>query len=244
MASCTDFSLATPGTIRVRLPGGATITGVSQGAAPTDLDAVRALGGQVAALLGPYQGIFEVIDTVTLVLETIRTIPEAILTFSPGKISDALSKLSAKVSSLATFLPAVAVPILAKDIIELVSRNNSALRTEIKSLQVQESGAAQMRTRADELLAAGLVDAASGLFEGAGCLEATVTSRVAALNTGQGPLDSLVGVVNALLGLLPGTPIPELPLVGSLPDDLTAAITVLDSVDEALKPIRAALSGI
>jgi hypothetical protein len=242
--ACSSFTIPSPVPLVIRLPGGATITGVTQGAAPSDLDIVRALSGQVAAVLGPFQGIFDLIDTIQLVLDTVAAIPGAIASLNPGKITSKLSELTAKVAGLSSYLPALAIPRLAKDVIELVARNNAALRTELISVGVQQAGAATINARADALEADGFPDAANQLRVTGQCLTNQFAERMSSLNSGQGPLDTLVSLINTLLGLVPGIPIPPLPLTGSLGDDPLAAVALLDAVDVALDPIRTALAGI
>jgi hypothetical protein len=239
---CDGFEIRAVEQLQIRTPVG-PITGISQGTTPSELDAIRAISGQLSALLAPFLAVFEIVETVQLVVETIQTIPEALASIppQPGKILDKLSELQGKLGLLVNLLPQSSAIKLAADVVVLIERNLRAIRHELVDLQSIKSSTEDVAELSIQLESEGEIEAAARLDVTVSCQEQLLTERVNALSAGNAGIDDLVGVVNTLIGLIPGN-IPQIPTLGTIPTDLELAIELVDTTLELLTPVARALS--
>lgn len=233
------FKLAIGTPLTIRTPVG-PVKAVAPGPYPDDLDTVRAMIGQTSALLAPFQAIFELIEVLQLVLEVVTAIPTAIATLSPGKITGPLGKLAGKLGLVIQFLPQLSFVRTAKDVVEVVDTSLNAVRSLVADIQAQTSQKAGVDALIQSLTDAGETAAAARLQTVADELDELITDQGVALGVGNEGVDALIGVVNTILGIIPGN-IPQIPTLGSLPEDLDAAINLIDGILALLDPIRQAL---
>lgn len=233
--ACEDFNLNITEQLSIRTPAG-PITGIPIGKNPSSLESVRALSGQVSALLAPFQAIFDIIETVLLVIQTIEAIPNAIATFSPGKITEKLEELSAKTGLLINLLPQASAIKLTADVVKLIDANLRAIRAELIDLQTLETNNNATIQLSADLFNQGEIVASQKLNVTIECQEKLISSRIDALTAGNAGVDKLVEIINGLIDLIPGN-IPKIPLLGNLPSSPSEAIELIDLTLELLEPI-------
>ena len=219
---------ASPGTIRIRLPGGAIVT--AQPPTPNaDLTAImnQALAAAQPAL-APLQPVFSVIDAALSIFEAVKSVPEAITKLSPKPIINAISDAAKKVGKLLSLVPQLSVPIMILDLIDIIIQVMNSAIAQLEFILVQQTKAAESRTRATDLGLQTLLDVVD-------CVEEQIEQHQSNLGSMFSTVNDLIEVMNLLLGLIGVDPIPT---IGAVDADASDAIDNLRDAIDLLENIR------
>jgi hypothetical protein len=182
---------------------------------PSAAETSRALLGEVNAALaplGPFFAVYECLDAV----------PDIV--FDPSKFVGALAKM-------ASMAPALAVPIMVGKIIDLLIAYLQGVQAQLQAMVTALATIAAAGAKAEDL-------DNDQLRASVTCATEKVALQMTSLNAGAGPINSMIGVINALLALVPGAP--TLPTLDDLGSDPSAALETLADAIAALQAIRGA----
>lgn len=223
---CFQLSLAN-GELRITLPGGAVISPQSGVELGDNLAVARSLIAQVNAALTPLVPIFNVIDVVKLIFDALGAVT------NPFRLAEILAELAQKIDALLQLLPQYSVPLLVRQLIDVLIVTLRGLQDELRAIIAQQAriaAAATVAAQPGNVALQAVVDCANGKLE----------KQLANLNASMAPLNRLIGLVNLLLGL---AGLPELPTFTELGEDAEAALGALDVAINALETAQAALPG-
>ena len=208
--------IAGPQDLAITFPGGAVVSVcVPSPKIPSAAETARALLGEVNAALAPLAPFFAVYECLDAVTDIVT---------NPGKFIAAFAKM-------AGMAPAVAIPVMVGKIIDLLIAYLQGVEAQLQALIASLASIAAAATKATRLGNAQLQATVN-------CATGKVSLQMASLNAGAAPLNSLIGVINALLGLVPGAP--AIPTLADLGPDPAAALTPLADAIAALQTIRGA----
>lgn len=228
---CIQLSLG-PGELCVQVPGGTRLCaqfGIDTGDASA---MTRSLLAQINTALTPLDPFFTTLTFVVAVMDFVKGVPEAILTVNPEPIITPIADITKAATKLAGMIPQLSVPILVKGILDVVTVALIGLRAELGALITQ-----QVR-----ILAAGLRAQELGNLElqvVVDCATSNLSAQLANHNAAMAPLNKLMAIVNALLGL---AGLPEIELLPALGEELSDEVLgVIDGVIDVLSAASAAL---
>lgn len=213
--------------LHVTLPGGVQIAALPQMPVPDAGAMTRALLGQLNAALAPLTPALRLIDFALAAFETIQAIPAAFV--DPSELIEQIEKLARSAGALASFIPAVSVPVLAGELVDVLIAYMEGLINEIQAIQALQAKIEAARVQAGTYPALSLVIAVS---------EADVAVHLESMNKGLGPVGTLIRVANVILSIAGISAVPSLDDLGA---DTTGAITALRDAVNALRTVRAAL---
>lgn len=216
----------------VRFPGGTKVC-ATVGLEFGDIAAMtRSLFAGINASLTPLNPFFDMIDVVKAILDCIQAVPDLIgPPPDPAKLINCIPTLIQKVAKLLELLPPYSVPLMVKDICAALASFLLGLKLELLAFIAQEqrilrAATAAAKTRALQVV----VDCATG----------NLSIQLANLNAAGGPINRLIGDVNALAQAIG---LPELPTLTDIGGDVTGALSDLDPIIQALQIIASAIPG-
>lgn len=212
-----------PESLKIRIPGGITIEAIPpiDGKVITPLGAVTALLNQLGPAMAALQPIFLIINAVSSIIELVKTVPGLITGNVPDFIK-ALDEAISAVAALLQFQPALSLPFLIADMLNAIVTILTALRDLVTQLEKLESDGQAVIAQAQAAGDAALEAAGDCMVQQAALYEAHVTASL-------GPLNSLLDMLQILMGLLPSPP-PEIPGIGDAPSGLEALGEFLDGL--------------
>lgn len=221
----TSPPAATP--LEVRLPGGVSLAAMPQLPVPNAATMTRTMIGQLNAALAPLAPALRLVDFAISAFETIKSVPAAFV--DPSELIENIEKLARNAGALAGFVPALGVPRLAADLVDLLIAYLDGLVAELRAIQeVQAKIAAATAQAATYPQLTIVIDASS----------ADLAIHVDALNTGLGPAGTLIRLANLILGMAGISALSDLPGIG---DDVQASIDALQSAAMTLRTVRQTL---
>lgn len=183
----------TPRQLCVRFPvGNLQCVSVPQVNIPDPTELLQQLFAQINSALTPLNPIFNIIDAVLAVFDCIKAIPKAITELNPVPLIECIPGLAEAINKLIGLVPALSVPVMLIDIIDVVIFFLRSLRRQVEILI----------SRAEMIVAAG-VKAASpgniGLATSLSCINANFQADIVNLNEQLGPLNRLMGIIDFML---------------------------------------------
>jgi hypothetical protein len=225
---CVQMQSANP--LCIRFPGGVRVC-ANIGLEFGDIAAVtRSLFANINSSLVPLNPVFDMIDVVKAILDCIQAIPDLIgPPPDPAKLLDCIPTLIQKIAVLLELLPPYSIPIMVKDICAAIAYFLLGLKLELTAFIAQEQ----------RLIAAAL-SPCPGLAVVVSCANGNFAAQLANLNAAGGPLNRLIGDVNAFAQIVG---LPQIPTLADLGGDAAAALATLDPVIAILQEIAALIPG-
>ncbi len=192
-----------PKDFSIRLLGGAKIIALPQvtDGVLTELDQVMSLLTQLGPGLAAAQPIFNVINAIQSIFDLITSV----VTADPAGIIEAVQKASDAIAGLAASTPEVAIPLMIADSIQLIVAILEAVLDAIDDLVTIDQ-------QAQALLDQAIADGNAALQVVAQCQKDQASAMAQHLCKSLGPVGQMIGVLQALLDLIPGSvPIPGIP---------------------------------
>lgn len=212
--------------LELTLPGGVKIAasaGLEKGTAAAAIRPFVATMSAATAFLGPF---YVALETGTAAIAVLNSVPK-ILT-QPQKVLEALAKLAEVVPKLLALAPQFSVPPLVKGILQTLAVALRAMHEELSAIVDQEQATNDAEALANELGLAQLQAAVE-------CARGELQSSKANLAAGFGPINTLLGFVRAIVGLLPvPVNIPTLDAPGENAAEALDAIGVLATTLETI----------
>jgi hypothetical protein len=146
---------------------------------------------QLQTALAPLAPLFTALDIINVIIDVIKSVA----TLNPVKIADALKKLPPLIVDLLAIIPQVAIPLMLvgflDTIILFLVGFNEYLEKTLTQIQLIEASAAYQGTLGAGALAASVA-----------CGEELMDNLMASASDGFGPVNSLIGAINALLAVI------------------------------------------
>lgn len=226
MADCpTVASSGEP--LSVRFPGGVTITASLPGVQAPSLKLAQQLMAQASGALAPLAPVFNIIGALTALKDFVQA-----LVTNPFDLADAAADLFEKLGALASLVPALSVPALVLDLLDVIIAYLAGVSSTLEALGAQQG-------RIDTASAVAERDDLDGLRQAVECAEEQLAGVLENLQATAGPVDSLISLINLFVGLVPG--LPEIPSLGDLGDDLSTAADTISDLTKALQTVRDAI---
>lgn len=223
MADCpTVASSGEP--LSVRFPGGVTITASLPGVQAPSLNLSQQLMAQASGALAPLAPVFNIIGALTALKDFVQA-----LVTNPFEIADAATDLFEKLGALASLVPALSVPALVLDLLDVILAYLGGVGSTLEALAAQEERIATASAIAER-------DNLDELRQAVDCADEQLAGVLENLQATAGPVDSLISLINLFVGLVPG--LPEIPSLGDLGDDLSTAAETINDLVETLQSIR------
>lgn len=226
----------TPRELCVRFPVGNDVC-VSlpqiNNADPAEL--LQAMFGMINSALTPLNPLFSIIDAVIAVFDCIKAIPESIAKLSPKPLLDCLPGLAEAINKLLELVPALSLPFMLVDILDVIIQFLVEIKTTILVMQA----------RLVQILAANLRAQEPGNFAlklTLDCINANFDADLVNLNAQMAPLNRLLGIIDFILeltglkALLSKIGLDVMPCLGNL--DLTTGTASLDFLINLLTLLR------
>lgn len=222
--------------LKISLPGGIKLQAKASQKIPNPGDLMADLLAQLNAALAPFQPIFDLLDIALVMVKVF----DAVKSLNPLKIADELIKLIAKVDVVAAYIPPLSIPIMIRDIIDVLLVFLAGLKASLSvslSAQVKLDAAS---AKAAALIATGdpaAIAIAAQLQVSIDCGQANLDAQLAAQGNSMGPLNRFLALLSALCELVGLPPLPGLSLGG----DISVAIDAVDALIAVLGTIRAGI---
>jgi hypothetical protein len=225
---CVPMQPSSP--LCIRFPGGVKVC-ANVGLEFGDIAAItRSLFAAVNSSLVPLNPFFDMIDVVKAILDCIQAIPDLLgPPPDPAKIINCIPTLIQKVAVLLELLPPYSIPIMVKDICAAIAYFLLGLKLELTAFIAQE-----------QRIIAAATASCPGLVPVISCASGNLAIQLANLNAAGGPLNRLIGDVNAFAQIVG---LPQIPTLADLGGDAAAALATLDPVIEVLQEIAAIIPG-
>jgi hypothetical protein len=209
-----------PEPFELTLPGGVTLERIN-------------LLEVIQPLLAPLVPLFNVVDTIVAIHNCVRAIPDALgPPPDPTILAACLPDLAEKLTKLLQMLPQLSLPLLLRQVLDLVIDTLRQARSELVHLQEQVGQITRAIDRATELEDAGLMAIAS-------CAQANLEQEAANVGQMLASLGRLIGLVNLFLGLLGLPEVPDLSRIAGRPLD-----EVIAPIDELIAVFTTARNGV
>ena len=209
-----------PDPFQITLPGGVTLERIN-------------LMEVIQPALAPLVPLFDIVDTIVAVFNCVKAIPDALgPPPDPTVLAACIPELGAKIAKLLRLLPQIALPILCKQLIELVIDTLRQARSQLIHLQQQVEQILNAIDRATNLEDAGLLAITS-------CAQANVAQEAANVGKALASLGKLIGLLNLFLGLVGLSPVPDLSNLAGRPLD-----QVIEPIDALIKTLETAKQAI
>jgi hypothetical protein len=214
----------------VTYPGGAPICAQFP-RIPTDNG--EALKNGLAAIntaLAPLVPIFNIIDAVIAVFVCVKAIPEAITELDVTTLVECVPDMVEKVSKLLALIPQLALPLLLVEILDCMILALEALKLQLTQIAKEHA----------RILEAGLAAAEPGnvaLRTIVDCATLDLNAFLEFANAGIEPLNRLIGLVSAFLGLLGIDALAPVAFVTD-PDTIEASLTPLTFLIDSFRTVR------
>lgn len=158
-------------------------------------EAIKSLLAQVNAALAPLTPIFNIIDAVIAAFNCLQAIPDAITNLDPTELIECVPDLVEKVTKLLALIPQLSLPLMLIAILDCIIMQLEAVKDQLlhiaqqyllilqRGLEAAEPGNAALRTIVD-------------------CAQKDMDVYLEFVNEGFTPLNRLIGLVSALLGII------------------------------------------
>lgn len=187
---------------------------------------------QVNAALTPLVPLFTIMDAVSALFDCAKAVPEAITKLDVTGLLQCLPDLVEKVGKLASIFPPLSLPVTIRDILTVMIAFLEGLRSDLEGAQRQLDRIAALSTAAQQ-------PGNTSLQAILDCAQSFYSKVMEHTSNSAAPLNRLLGLLNQLLGLIPGVqPIPCIGGLDGVPsviqDTLSAFIDVLTIVRNLL----------
>lgn len=214
----------------IPMPGGVSLCAE---AVPNELKGIQGLFGKVNAALAPLVPIFTIIEVLISLKNCITAIPDCLMPPSPTPILKCVKELIRNLDQLLKMIPQLSVPLLVLGTIDALIAFLDSYRVAILILVSRLQDLIDAETRAAQLSDARLLVTL-------GCAKQNLDIEFQNLNAGVGPVNQLVGIINALLDIVGLPCLPSLTIPAELSEEavlpLTDAIKILTGI-RALIPV-------
>jgi len=206
-----------PDALALTLPGGTTLERIN-------------LIDEVQALLAPLAPLFDILDVVVAIFNCIKAIPDSLgPPPDPTVLAACIPELGEKVAKLLKLLPQLSLPILIKQVLELLVVTLKRARGELVYLTDQVKRMLAATDRARELNDAGLM----AIIQ---CARGNAEQESRNIGKNLASLGRLIGLVNVFLGILGLPEVPNLSSLAGKPlDEVIAPIDALIQVLDTAK---------
>lgn len=220
-----------PGQLCITMPGGAQICAY-YGLETGDYgDITRGLLAQLNTALAPLTPFFQTVDVIKQTIDCLMAIPDCITSLNPQPLAQCIPDLVEKLQKLLALIPQLSVPVMVRDIIDVLIVVLIAYKLDIEELLKQQA----------RILAAATRAAATGnvvLQTSVDCATGDLDAALQNMNDSFQPLNRLVGVVNLLLELASLPALPSLDGLNELSEDVLIgfdlSIQLLETAKAAL----------
>ena len=226
-----------PDPMQITLPGGATISQVISAvkSAPNAVDMGLNLMQQAGPALAPLMPIFDIIEAMQAMSACTQAIPDALgPPPDPTKLAKCVPDMAKKVAKLLKLIPQLSVPLMVKDIIDVLISTLVAVRSQLLALQAQVKSVTRAVKRAAELND-------SNLSAIAACAQSNVEQQASNIGASIAVMAPMIGVVNDLLKKIGAPQIPLSKVTDLSGQSLDTIITPLDVLVTTLKTVRQAV---
>lgn len=182
-----------PRQICVRFPvGNLQCVSLPQVNIPDPTELLQQLFAQINSALTPLSPIFNIIDAVLAAFECIKAIPKAITELDPVPLIECIPGLAEAINKLLALVPALSVPVMIVDIIDVVI---FFLRTLKRQVEIFIDRAEAVLFAATKAAAPGNIALATTLS----CINENFNADIVNLNEQVAPLNRLMGIIDFLL---------------------------------------------
>lgn len=211
--------------LKVTLPGGLSVQGMTDGIGQGALEQARSLLGKANAAMAPLGPIFTVIEILMLVKKFIEAVPGVVT--NPGKVVSVGNDVVKAMGKLVRLLPQASVPLMVLDLVDALLGLMDGVLAELSALATQAERIQAARAAALDLpdLEA-ILDLAQG----------QVQAQQANLGTALANVGAVVELVNTVAGLVPG--LPKIPLEVNAGEELADMVRSLQRAVQVLKTVR------
>lgn len=224
-----------PQALCLTAPGGVSLcVNLPSLTVPTLSEIARQMFAQINTLIAPLGPVFALMDVVKALGDCVQSVPEAIVKLDPSGLIQCAPVLVEKLAKVAMMFPPLSIPIMLKDAI-------TAIIAFLQGLQEDLQGAQLQLDRILEANTASLLPGNAALIDVVSCARSFYDRVMEHIAAGASPLNRLLGVLNFLVGFLPG--VPPLPCIGGLDGLPTYVQTVLEKFITVLKIARSLLPG-
>lgn len=212
----------------VRFPGGAKLCVPTLGVG-SPIAQLRALFMLINTALIPLQPFFNVLHVVQAIKACIDAVPD--LLTKPTKLVEAIAELAKAFGALIPLFPQVAIPIMVKDILVVVSFVLRTIATELQTFVDAGQTLAESAELASRLNLAALTAEVA-------CAQDNFDIEMGNQASALGPIGELLGIVNLLLELAGLDPISVDLSTGAGPEEaIVAMLRIADVIDQATSAI-------
>jgi len=217
----------------VTIPGGAKIC-VQVGIDGGDLlQMTQALLAQVNTALAPLQPMFDVILVIEAIIQCVQAIPDALgLPPDPSGLIKCIPNLLQKLAALLALLPQLVLPLLLKQILNVLTNNLLAIKLQLQAIIAQETRILAA-TQVAKVLPLG--SALQGIID---CETGNLDVTLLNLNAGMAPLNELLAIINIFLSIIG---LQGIPSFADLGQDAQAALQPLDDAVQVLQAVNASI---
>jgi len=185
------------------------------------------------ALLAPLVPFFEIIDTITAIVKCVQAIPDSLgPPPDPTVLAACLPDLAKKIEKLLSMIPALSLPLLLIQIIDLLIDTLLQVKREILYLQSQMVQILEAMDRASNLDDLKLTAIAQ-------CAQANIAKETYNLGKMLASLGKLIGLVNLFMSMVGGPEIPDFSDLAGRP--LDKVVAPLDALVKVLRSARNAV---
>ncbi len=224
-----------PQSLCVTMPGGAQLcVNLPVVVPPSASEVARAMFAQINAALAPLTPIFNLIDAIAAVVACVQAVPEAITKLDVFALVQCVPDMVEKVAKLMSLIPPLSIPVTIRDILTVIIAYLSGLVADLEDAKAQLQAIALANLKAQ-------TPGNAGLFGAVLCAQGLYEAGMANMAAGAEPLNRLMGILNALLALVPG--VDPLPCLGSLDALPTVVIDTLNAFIDILNIIKNILPG-
>jgi len=217
------------------MPAGASLCAqLPNSIVPSSSELARQMFAQVNSALAPLSPLFTMMDTIKALFDCVSALPDVITKLDVTALLECAPNLAEKISKLIAIFPPLSIPATIRGILDSVIVFLNGLQQDLAGAQLQldrilEAGTAAQIPGNEPLLA--IVACAQDFY-------GKVMEHMA--NSAQ-PLNRLLGVLNMLLGLVPGAP--TIPCIGGLDGSPAVIQEALEKFIAVLKIVRSLIPG-
>jgi hypothetical protein len=181
--------------LKVTLPGGLVVEGVTEGIAADALTQARAMLAAANPALAPLGPVFSIIDALLAVKKFAEAVPDVLT--NPGKVVEGVTGLVGKIGKLATIIPQLSVPLMLLGVVDLVIGVMNGLATTLDGIADQEDKIVEAR---DTGTASSLPDLIAIADQAQVQMDTTKESALSALDQVE-PLVEIINIFCDVAGL-------------------------------------------
>jgi hypothetical protein len=216
--------------LRIRFPGGAEITSVTNQLPPSLFQLAQSLLGQASSALAPLAPIFNVVETIVAIQTCLTAVVDALgPPPDPSKLAQCLPELAKKVEAIIALLPPTSVLAMIADILDAIVAALDGTIAELRAVIRLLEKVATARLQADTITGLGAV---------AFCGEQTATVTMDNVSRSFASLNAMIAALNGLTSM---AGLPQVPSLTSLPGDPEAAVDFLQVTVDGLRTFRDAI---